>query len=70
MYQLELHIVCTSDNQQMLEHIDNKIGEILSHYSEYNHHLFDGLRITDLEIAGGVTEITDNVQKEPAILPD
>ena len=65
MFQLELHVFCTSDSQKLLGVVENRIKEVLSYYSKY----FDGSILDDIEIGGGVTEVGD-VQEEPASLPN
>jgi len=68
MYQLELHIVTTSNSQKLLDAISDSLKSLLYVYRGME--TFDGAKITDPEIVVGVTEVIDNVQKEPAILPD
>jgi hypothetical protein len=65
MFQLELHVFCTSDSQKLLGVVENRIKEVLSYYSNY----FDGSILDDIEIGGGVTEVS-GVQNNPESLPD
>jgi hypothetical protein len=67
MFRLELHIVLTSSSPELLEAITNSVKSLLRGYTGML--TFDGAKLTDIEIGGGVTEIID-VQKDPSSLPE
>jgi hypothetical protein len=56
IFQLELHVVCKSDNKNVLEDIKDTLTSLIPSYSAYY--------FVEFEIAGGVTEVGD-VQEKP-----